>query len=147
MGGLAPLLASLLATDLRGFAQRTKRNAIIYAIVGLFLLTAYGTAVAALAVWLATKVSLAAALGIVALGALALALFLILFVMLKNRAEEKRRREAAAGNRAVMVTAALSALPILMKSRPLMAAAISGGAGLILLKMLGGGDDASDPGA
>lgn len=147
MGGLAPLLASLLATDLRGFAQRTKRNAIVYAIVGLFVLTAYAAAIAALAVWLATMMSLAAALGIVALGALALALFFILIVMVKNRADEKRRREAAAGSRAVMMTAALSALPILMKSRPLMAAVISGGAGLVLLKMLGGGDDASDPDA
>ena len=147
MGGLAPLLASLMAVDIRATVQRTRRNAIFYAIAGLFVLTAYGAAVAAFAVWLSTQMSTAAALGIVALLALAIALLLFSIVMMKNRADERRRREAAAGNRTLMMTAAVSALPLLMKSRPLRAAAISGGAALIALRMLGGStDDPAQPG-
>jgi predicted RND superfamily exporter protein len=147
MGGLAPLLASLLAVDIRATVQRTRRNAIVYAIVGLFVLTAYVAAVAAFAVWLSTQMSAVAALGIVALLSLTIALLLVFVVMMKNRADERRRREAAAGNRTLMMTAAFSALPLLMKSRPLMAAAISGGAALLALRMLGGSsDDTTQPG-
>lgn len=138
------MLASLLAADVKGFAQRTKRNVIVYAFVGLFLLTAYGAGIAALAVWLATMMSLAEALGIVAAASIVIALIMILFVVLKNRADEKKRREAAAGSRAMMLTAAVTALPLLMKSKPLMAAAISGGVGLVALKLLGGRHDDPD---
>jgi hypothetical protein len=141
MGALAPLLASLLTSDVRGFAQRTKRNVILYAIAALFALTAYGTGIAALAVYLARKIGPVTALASVAGGSL------LIVVSIKNKADEKRRREAAAGSRAMMLTAAVSALPLLVKSKPLMAAAISGGVGLIALKLLGGGNDPSDPSA
>lgn len=147
MGGLAPLLATLLATDVRGFAQRTKRNVTLYAIVGLFVLTAYGTGVAALAVYLARKIGPVSALGTVAGASLLVALVIVLFISIKNNADEKRRREAASGSRAMMLTAAVTALPLLIKSRPLMAAAISGGVGLIALKLLGGGNNPTDSGA
>lgn len=147
MGALAPLLASLLTADVRGFAQRAKRNVILYAIAALFALTAYGTGIAALAVYLARKIGPVSALGAVAGASLLIVLVILLVVSLKNKADERRRREAAAGSRAMMLTAAVSALPLLIKSRPLMAAAISGGVGLIALKLLGGGNDPSDTGA
>ncbi|WP_312222378.1 hypothetical protein [Rhizobium rhizoryzae] len=147
MGALAPLLASLLTSDVRGFAQRTKRNVILYAIAALFALTAYGTGIAALAVYLARKIGPVTALASVAGGSLLIVLIILLAVSIKNKADEKRRREAAAGSRAMMLTAAVSALPLLVKSKPLMAAAISGGVGLIALKLLGGGNDPSDPSA
>jgi predicted RND superfamily exporter protein len=85
------------------------------------------------------------ALGIVAIIALALAFLMFTVVMLTNRAEERRRREAASGSRALMLTAALSALPLLMKSRPLIAASVTGGLALLALRLLGGsGEDDSN---
>ncbi|WP_137131441.1 hypothetical protein [Rhizobium sp. FY34] len=141
MGGLAPLLASLLAVDMRATLRRTRRTALFSAIAGLFLLTAYGAGVAAITVWLSTQMSMVAALGLVAIFALTIALILIAVLMMKNRADERRRREASAGNRTLMITAAFSALPFLMKSRPLMAAALTGGAALLALRLLGGSSD------
>jgi hypothetical protein len=138
MGGLAPLLASLLAVDMRATVGRLRRTAVFYAIAGLFILTAYGAGVAALAIYLSTMMHPAAAFGLIALVSLIIALIVVGILALKNKAEERHRREAAAGNRTLMVTAALSALPIMMKSRPLMAAAVTGGVGLVVLRMLGG---------
>jgi hypothetical protein len=57
---------------------------------------------------------------------LVLALFMFIWVALANRAEERRKREAAAANssKALMLTAALSALPSIIKSRPLLLASV-----------------------
>jgi len=148
MGGLAPLLMSLVSMDLRSTVQRLRRNTLLYAIAALFVLTAYGAGVAAFAVYLATMMSIAAALGIVALMAIAVALLLLSVVLLKNRVDERRRREQAAGNRALMITAAVSALPILLKSRPLAAAAVVSGIALLATRFLGArSDDDTQSGA
>ncbi|MCO5731772.1 hypothetical protein [Rhizobium sp. SSA_523] len=125
--------------------HRTRRNAILYGLIALFLLTAYGAGVAALAVWLARRMTPVAALGSVAGLALLLVLIIVLVVAVKNKADERKRREAAANNRALMMTTAVSLLPVMMKSRPLMAAAVTGGVALFALRMLGGGRDAGDP--
>ncbi|WP_377296745.1 hypothetical protein [Rhizobium sp. SGZ-381] len=148
MGGLAPLIASLVSMDMRSTVHRLRRNTVLYAIAALFVLTAYGAGVAAFAVYLATMMSIAAALGIVALLALAVALLVFSIVLLKNRADERRRREQAAGNRALMITAAVSALPILLKSRPLAAAAVVSGLALLVTRFMGAGsDNEAEPGA
>jgi hypothetical protein len=148
MGGLAPLLMSLVSMDVSATVSRLRRNTVLYVIAALFVLTAYGAAVAAFAVYLATMMSIAAALGIVALLALAFALLVFSVVLLKNKADERRRREQAASSRALMITAALSALPILMKSRPLAAATVLGGITLFAMRAMGGNpDDPAQPDA
>ncbi len=144
MGRLLPLVASLLSVDVSLLVQRARRNAILFAIAGLFILTAYGAAVAALAVWLSTRMHPAAALGVVAGISLAIALVIALVVVIKNKQDARRRREAAANNRALLLTTAVSLLPVMMKSRPLMAAAVTGGVALFALRMLGGSADQSD---
>lgn len=139
MTGLGPLLASLAAMDIAAFTRKLKRNAILYAFVLLFLLTAYGLAVAALAVYLAgiwgAPVALLAATG----GALFLALIMYLCVVVANASEQRRKREAAASNssKALMMTAALTALPLLVKSRPLLLVAVVGGLGFLATKAMG----------
>nr|WP_250809947.1 hypothetical protein [Neorhizobium tomejilense] len=139
MAGLGPLLASLAAMDVAAFTRRLKRDAILYAMVLLFLLTAYGLLVAALAVYLASIWGAQMALLAVAGGALVLALAVYLWVVIANGAEQRRKREAAASNssKALMMTAALTALPLLVKSRPLLLAAVVGGLGFLATKTMG----------
>jgi Ca2+/Na+ antiporter len=135
MAGLGPLLASLAAMDVAAFTRRLKRNAILYAMVLLFLLTAYGLLVAALAVYLASIWGAPMALLAVAGGALVLALAVYLWVVIANGAEQRRKREAAASNSSK--AAALTALPLLVKSRPLLLAAVVGGLGFLATKTMG----------
>ncbi|MDR6817210.1 ABC-type Na+ efflux pump permease subunit [Neorhizobium sp. 2083] len=139
MTGLGPLLASLAAMDIAALMGRLKRNAILYAFALLFVLTAYGLAVAALAVYLAGIWGAPLALLAVAGGSLVLALIMYLCVVIANRAEQRRKREAAASNssKALMMTAALTALPLLAKSRPLLLVAIVGGLGFLATKTMG----------
>ncbi len=146
MGGLAPILASLLAVDIHAFTKRIRRNAILYAIAGFFMLTAYAAGVTALGIYLATMMDPAAAAAVVAFAAFIVALIFFCAVMISNRAEEKRRRQAAAANsgKAMMLTAAMTALPMVIRSKPLAAVAIAGGLALVLGKTLGGGP--GDPG-
>ncbi|MCB5203687.1 hypothetical protein LH464_14505 [Neorhizobium sp. T786] len=136
LAGLAPLLASLAAMDANAFIQRARRNAILYAFMLLFVLTAYGTLVAAAAIAIAQRMGAIGALLTVAGGALFLALVMFLIARGMSRAEEKRKREAAAssGSRALMVTAAISALPVLIKSRPIALLALAGGLGFLAMK-------------
>ncbi|TRL34957.1 hypothetical protein [Rhizobium straminoryzae] len=138
MARLLPLLTSILSLDVGMFVQRTRRNVLLFAIMALFLLTAYGAGVAALAMWLASSMSPVAALGIVAALSLSVALIVLVIVLIQNRVDERRRREAAANNRALLMTTAVSLLPVMMKSRPLMAAAVTGGLALFALRMMGG---------
>ncbi|MDQ0136397.1 uncharacterized membrane protein YhaH (DUF805 family) [Neorhizobium galegae] len=139
MAGLGPLLASLAAMDVAAFTRRLKRNAFLYALVLLFLLTAYGLLVAALAVYLAGIWGAPMALVAVAGGALVLAFVVYLCVAIANGAEQRRKREAAASNssKALMMTAVLTALPLLVKSRPLLLVAVVGGLGFLATKTLG----------
>jgi nitrate reductase NapE component len=139
MAGLGPLLASLAAMDVAAFTRRLKRNAALYALVLLFLLTTYGLLVAALAVYLAGIWGAPMALLAVAGGALVLALAVYLWVVIANRAEQRRKREAATSNssKALMMTAALTALPLLVKSRPLLLVAVVGGLGFLAAKTMG----------
>nr|CAD6407376.1 hypothetical protein REQ54_00262 [Rhizobium sp. Q54] len=153
LSGLAPLLASLAAIDATAFVQRLRRNAILYALVLLFVLTAYGALVAAAALAIAQSLGAIGALLVVAGGALLLALIFFLVLRSTAKAEERRKRQAAAtgGSRALMVTAALSALPVVARSRPLALIAIAGGLGFLAMRnmdkvapLLGRGR--SDPG-
>ncbi|KAB1124039.1 hypothetical protein [Neorhizobium galegae] len=135
-------MASLAAMDVAAFTRRLKRNAILYALVLLFLLTAYGLLVAALAVYLAGIWGPLMALLAVAGGALVLALAVYLCVVIANGVEQRRKREAAASNssKALMMTAALTALPLLVKSRPLLLVAVVGGLGFLAARTMGNSD-------
>ncbi|MFB9949401.1 hypothetical protein ACFFP0_11110 [Rhizobium puerariae] len=146
MAGLGPLLASLAAIDIAAFTERLKRNAVLYAFAMVFLLTAYVLAVAALAVYLGQMWGLPVALLVVAGGALVLAFVMLVWIAMENRAEERRRREAAAANssKALMVTAALSALPLVLKSRPLLLASVAAGLGFLLMRNMGSASSQTD---
>jgi uncharacterized membrane protein YhaH (DUF805 family) len=133
---VAPLLASFAALDFAQFLGRLRRNSILYGMVLLLALTAYGALVAAVAVLLAETIGPVGALLAVAGAAFFLMLVLLLAARLSARAEEKRRKEAAAssGNRAMMATAAISILPVVAKSRALAILAVAGGLGFLAMR-------------
>jgi hypothetical protein len=60
-------------------------------------------------------------------------------VAIANGAEQKKKQRVAAANsnRALAVTAAISALPLLVRSKPLMLLAAVGGLGFLALKGTG----------
>lgn len=133
---LAPLLASFAAMDVATLTHRLKRNAVFYGLAMLFLLTAYILAVAALAVRLGQIWGLPIALIVIAGGSLVLAGVLMLWVSAISRAEARRKRETAASqsSKALMLTAGLSALPLIIKSRPLLLAATAAGIGFLAMR-------------
>lgn len=136
---LGPLLASFIATDVAAMKRKFRRNAILYGIALVLFLTTYVLLVTALAVYLGTLWGTLAALLVAAGGAFLLGLIILACVAIANSAEEKRRREAAAANsnKALAVTAAVSALPILMRSKPLLLLAAVGGLGFLALRGTG----------
>lgn len=138
LSGLAPLLASVAAIDAAAFVNRLRRNAVLYALMLLFVLTAYGALVAAAALAIAQHLGAVGASLTIAGGGLFVALVIFLIAGSMARAEERRKREAAAssGGRALMITAGLSALPILVRSRPLAALAIAGGLGFLAMRSM-----------
>jgi hypothetical protein len=138
LGALGPILASVAAVDIGSFLRKFKRNAVLYGIALVFLLTAYTLGLAALAVYLGERWGLPIGLLAVAGGALVLALILIISAAMVNSAEEKRKRELAAANsrRALMMTAAASALPSLAKSRSIAVLAVAGGLGFLAMKLM-----------
>jgi hypothetical protein len=138
LGALGPLLASIAAVDVAGFLRKFKRNAMLYSVALVFVLTAYVMGLAALAIYLGEFWGLPLGLLAVAGGALVLALILYLSAVLVNQAEERRKREIAAANsrRTLMVTAAATALPSVAKSRSLAILAVAGGLGFVAMKFL-----------
>lgn len=138
LSGLAPLLASLAAVDVATSVRRLQRNVVLYALMLLFLLTAYGALVAAAALAIARHLGAVGALLTVAGGGLLLALVIFLITGAMARADERRKREVATSNssKALMITAGLSAFPVLVRSRPLAAIAIAGGLGFLAMRSL-----------
>jgi ABC-type Na+ efflux pump permease subunit len=136
MTALGPLLASFIAMDVAALKRRVRRNAIFYGIAAVLLLTTYVLLVAALAVYLGGLWGTPMALLVMAGGALVLALIMVACVAIANGVEAKRKRQVAVANsnRALAMTAAVSALPLLMKSKPLMLLAAVGGLGFLAMK-------------
>lgn len=139
MTGLYGLVTAALTTDYGRVARQAQRNLILGSMVGLLLLTAYVGGVGALAFYLSTVAGPAVALLVIALGALAFALVLLAAILVSNRRErEIQRRRAQAARSSALVNVGLSALPILLRARPLpslvIAAAAAFAVGLMTLE-------------
>lgn len=133
---LAPILASLAAVDVGHLAHRAKRNAILYALAGLLLLTAYVAAVVAAGIRLAAETGAVEAALLVAAAGILLALALIATVLILNRIDRKRRRGHAA-SRQLLATAAIALAPALVRSRLLMSLAAVGGLAFLAFRSAG----------
>ena len=132
MADLSRLLVSALSRDYGSLARQTGRNAALYAVVAVLLLTAYVTGLAALAIYLTEIAGAAIALLSIAIGALAAALVVLAVVISGNRRErelqvlrEQLLQEQAArpGN---LTSTILSVLPILTRGSPLTSVLVAG---------------------
>lgn len=117
MGLLAPL-AGLLGLEVEGIIARTRSAAVVYTLIGLFGLIAFGFLLAAGFMTLAEAVGAVPSALIMAGAFLALALVVYLGSLIANRRRQRalaaRRRSKETG--AFLTTAAVTALPMLAKS-------------------------------
>lgn len=95
-------------------------------IAALFLFTAYVLAVGALAVYLSERISPSAALGVIALGLLAVAGILFAYAAIGARVEEERAREAAAARQQAALSAATELLAGGVSAKTMIIAALAG---------------------
>lgn len=135
-------LSSLLQSHVEVQVNRGIKGLGTIAVVGVLLLTAYVAAVAALALFLAERMSPWAAAAFMALGFALMAGAILLFMSMKNDAD-KRAEEAAAKARQDAQQQMLSALTG-GEGGSKQAMVIAAIAGLVLSSLLGKGDDGDD---
>ncbi|NTJ61565.1 hypothetical protein G6M50_01120 [Agrobacterium rhizogenes] len=131
---IAPILGLLLSGTFNRTVARTKRNGIFIAIAALLLLTAYGFALVAAAIWLATIYGAAVSALLIAAGALLLGLIVLVIMAIINQQEKRRARE----RRLAMESVAAAVLGLVRK-QPLMTAAIA--AALVFGNLFGTRDE------
>ncbi|MCK3776744.1 hypothetical protein MZK49_08355 [Ensifer sesbaniae] len=131
MGSLTAALASLLAADIGATASRVKRNAALWSVIGLLLVTAYVFALAATFLFLSVRYSPVAAAAAIA-GALVVTalVFIAILIALQNRdrrlQEERRRRTQMQTNLTLLAVAGI------LRKQPLLAVAIALAVGALL---------------
>ncbi|WP_429816520.1 hypothetical protein [Ensifer sp. B1-9] len=131
MGPLTAALASLLAADIGATAARVKRNAALWSVIGLLLLTAYVFALAAAFLFLSVRYSPVAAAAAIAGALVATALvFIAILIALQNRdrrlQEERRRRTQMQTNLTLLAAAGI------LRKQPLLAVAMALAVGALL---------------
>lgn len=129
---LAPLLMSLLGSDVGATVRRTGRNAALYAVAALFFLTAYGALVAGVIVYMMQEYSAVAAMVVVGLMALVLAVAVVAVILGLNR--QDRQRAKSESGKAMLRMAAVGLLPVVLRSPVLTSAAVLGGLALLMAR-------------
>lgn len=115
IGRLATHVGRIAAWNAERLAARTRRNALLAATSGLFVVTAYGAMLVACTLWLTDKIGLTGALAVVGVASAALAALVAVTAAAINATE--RRREAEVRRASVeTVSAALTAAPLLKGS-------------------------------
>ncbi|UJQ95112.1 hypothetical protein [Mariluticola halotolerans] len=126
MSRMAHSLAASATRDLGAIARQTRRNAILYVVVGVLMTMAVVSGLIAGGLYLAATMGGIYAALFIALVTLILALILLAVLMVLNRIERRRQRAARAG-RALAASAALTTLGTVARSKnPLVLAAIGG---------------------
>lgn len=131
MGPLTAALASLLAADIGATASRMKRNAALWSVIGLLLVTAYVFTLAAAFLFLSVRYSPVAAAAAIAGALVVTALVLIaILIALENRdrrlQEERRRRTQMQTNLTLLAAAGI------LRKQPLLAVAMALAVGALL---------------
>lgn len=121
MFAIAPVLANKASIEVTTRIKAAKRKLMLYSLIGLLVMTAYLTAVAALAVYVSATYGLVSALMIVSASALVLALvsWIVFEAYHKYKAEKEREKAAAS---ALAVSAGFSMMPMIVKNRGLLTA-------------------------
>ncbi|OAP43304.1 hypothetical protein AU381_27315 [Sinorhizobium glycinis] len=131
MQSLGAVLTALLAVDFGAAASRIKRNALLWVIVGVLLVTAYVFALVAIALVLAEHYSPIIASVAIALALLAAALVLVAVMAARNArdrrlVDERRRRSLLQTN------LALAAGTSILRKQPLIGVGTAIAVGLLL---------------
>lgn len=139
MNGLLPLILSAVTRDIGAAARHTKRKVILYAIMALFLLTAYVAGIWGCAVLAVRHFGPLGGALMVTLAFIALSLAVLATIAILDHLEKKRVAREALSGRTMMLATAAALLPTAVKSRGLMALLVAGGVGLAFLSRRGGG--------
>lgn len=116
------ILQSLLygaRADLASAGTRWRRTLLWGAVSGILLLTAYISALVALAVYLAEEAGLVEAMIAIAAVTLALAIMIIAYVLLRNRWDRRRHPAMSTRLRVASEQAGVGAVAGLMQNRPI----------------------------
>jgi NADH:ubiquinone oxidoreductase subunit K len=142
---LLPLLVSFMSRDFGVKVRRARRNGLLYLVVGLLLLTAYGAAVTGTVLFLADAYGTVAAMFAVAIATLALAIAVLAGILIVNRNDRKLATASPVGG-ALLAVAAASILPMVLRSRFMTGAATLGTIAFLASRISpDGGDDPSSP--
>ncbi|KQV83712.1 phage holin family protein [Rhizobium sp. Root1220] len=116
---LFPILSMLVGTSVHRTVARTKRNGIFIAVALVLLLTAYGFAVLAGAIWLAGIYGPIGAALFIAAAAVLVAIIVLVVMMVMDAQEERRAKERR------QTLESLAAVGIgLVRSQPLLTAGV-----------------------
>ncbi len=142
-GVIAQILALALGqVDMRSTIVETKRSAIGGVLVGLFLLTAYGALVTALALWVSAEAGAVAAALVVAAAAFAAAVVTLAVVAVLNRQTEQARiaRQLAMRSQVdPLASGLMRELPEMVRQNPIATTALVAGFVYVLAKSRGFG--------
>lgn len=131
MNLLATLITMLTTAQVGETVSRYKRNAVLFAVAGLFFGTAYIFFLAGMAVWLSREYGTIEAMIFLALAALALGVIVIIAILIANArdrriAMERRRRTQA------QTSLAVAAGLTLFRRNPILATVLTAGAAALL---------------
>lgn len=112
------LVATVMALDGRLVARSAKRNAIVSVVAGVLFLAAFISGVTAFAIYLAEKLGPLGAALTIAVASLALAILVLAYAILMNRAERRRFRAAKYATED-MLQSLVGVVPTMMHEKPL----------------------------
>lgn len=135
MDRLITLAATIMSLDGRLIARSARRNTIVAVIVLFLLFSAYAGGVVALAIYLASIFGPLGAALTVCIASLALAILVLAYALLANRAE-RRRMVAARLATEEMLQGIAGVVPAMLRERPISGLAAVAGLAFVLARSM-----------
>nr|WP_272212992.1 hypothetical protein [Marinicella sp. W31]MDC2878929.1 hypothetical protein [Marinicella sp. W31] len=118
MDRFVSLAAAIMAIDGRVVARSARRNAVIVVILLFLFMSAYVSGVIALAIYLAEIFGPLGAALTIAIASLTLAVLVLAYALLMNRAEQRRYRAAKYATED-MLQSVIGVVPMMMREKPI----------------------------
>ncbi|PRX11329.1 UNVERIFIED_ORG: hypothetical protein BCL66_102294 [Martelella mediterranea] len=133
MDRFVSLVAAMMAVDGRVMARSARRNSIIVVILLFLFMSAYVSGVIAVAIWLAEIFGPLGAALTIAIASLTLAVFVLAYALLMNRAERRRYRAAKYATED-MLQGLVGVVPTMMREKPISGLTAVAGLAFILAR-------------
>ncbi|WP_319517863.1 hypothetical protein [uncultured Martelella sp.] len=133
MDRFVSLVATMMAVDGRVMARSARRNSIIVVILLFLFMSAYVSGVIAVAIWLAEIFGPLGAALTIAIASLTLAVFVLAYALLMNRAERRRYRAAKYATED-MLQGLVGVVPTMMREKPISGLAAVAGLAFVLAR-------------